>query len=265
MSPPPIEVRDLTVAYDGKVALRHLNHTFVAGTSTAIMGANGSGKTTLLNTLAGLNSPIAGSVVGVDISDIGYVMHHVSRRWMPITVSEVLEMGRYRQAGLLRRLSIDDRRHIETAAERLEVIDLLSLQFHELSEGQRQRVRVARALSSRPGVLLLDEPITGLDLASQQRILDVVADETARGTTVVITTHHLDEARHCDNVLLIATEIVAAGPPEEVLQPDQLRKAFGSRTLGRHEEHDHPHEMILLDDHGHGDHHRSGHEHGDGI
>ncbi len=249
-----IEVRGLTVAYDAKVAIRNINHVFPGGTSTAVMGPNGSGKTTLLNALAGLVTPITGSIIGVDPPDVGYVMQHGSAGWMPITVGEVLEMGRYRHAGLLRRLSGADRSAIAAAAEHLAIADLMGRQFHDLSGGQQQRVRVARALAGQPQVLLLDEPITGLDLPSQHRILEVMAAETRRGTTVVLTTHHLDEARHCTEVVLMATELVAAGVPDEVLRPAALRRAFGGRILGDHDTHDHDHELLIFDDHGHGDH-----------
>jgi len=87
-----IEVSDLTIAYDGKVALRSLNHEFAEGSSTAVMGANGSGKTTLLNAIAGLVTPVEGSVTHGD-GDIGYVMQHGLSGWMPITAGEVIEMG----------------------------------------------------------------------------------------------------------------------------------------------------------------------------
>jgi len=251
MSGQPIEVSDLTIAYDGKVALRSLNHVFTEGSSTAVMGANGSGKTTLLNAIAGLIQPTEGTV-HVGQVEIGYVMQHGTGGWMPITAGEVIEMGRYRRAGLMRRLGADDRQAIAAAAARLDIGGLMNRQFHELSGGQQQRVRVARALAGRPNVLLLDEPITGLDLSSQQLILQVIADETDRGTIVVVTTHHLDEARHCDTVMLLATDLVAAGTPDQVLEPDNLRLAFGDRILGDHEGHDHHHELLILDDHGHG-------------
>lgn len=247
----PIEVRDLAVAYDGKIAIERIDHTFASASSTAVMGANGSGKTTLLNALAGLVSPLNGTISGVEPGDIGYVMQHGAGTWMPITVGEVIEMGRYRQSGLFGRLRIEDRAAIATAAERLAITDLMARQFHSLSGGQKQRVRVARELAGRPGILLLDEPITGLDLPSQEVILEVVASETARGTTVIMTTHHLDEARHCDQVILMATCLVASGLPDDVLTPEMLRRAFGERLLGRHDDHDHPHEMLMLDDHGH--------------
>ena len=90
---------------------------------------------------------------------------------------------------------------------------------------------VAQALAARPDLLLLDEPITGLDLPSQQRILDVIADETAAGTSVVLSTHHLGEARRTDRVLLLAGCVVADGPPDEVLRPALLAEAFGNRMV----------------------------------
>ncbi len=256
----PIALSDLTVAYDGRVALRNLNHVFQPGTSTAVMGANGSGKTTLLNVIAGLLRPTRGAISPVS-KDLGYVMQHGQGGWMPITAGEVIEMGRYRRRGLLGRLDTTDRNAIAEAASRLDTTALLDRQFHELSGGQQQRVRVARALAGQPRTLLFDEPITGLDLLSQELILQVIADETAHGTTVVVTTHHLDEARHCNMVMLLATELVAAGAPDQVLRPDNLRAAFGDRILGDHRGHDHGHELLILDDHGHGHLSGDGHHH----
>ncbi len=113
---------------------------------------------------------------------------------------------------------------------------------------------IAQALAQQPRLLLLDEPITGLDLVSQQVILDVIADATAAGTAVMLSTHHLDEARHCERVLLLATDLVAEGPPDEVLTTERLREAFGGRLLGDHADHDHDLDLLLLDDHGHGTH-----------
>ncbi len=247
-----IELADVGVDFGTVAALERVDHRFEARTSTAVMGANGSGKTTLLDTISGLRTPTRGTVTGVDASRVGYVVQHLASRWMPITVREVLTMGRYRALGLWRRPTAQDRRALEESAARLSIVDLLARQFSELSGGQRQRVRVAQALAGRPEVLLLDEPITGLDLPSQRVILDVISDLTEAGVTVVMTTHHLDEARHCDQVLLLAHHVVAAGAPHEVLTADRLREAFGGRMLGDHADHDHDHRLLILDDHGHG-------------
>ncbi len=261
MARPSIEVHGLTVKYASSIGLANVTHSFRSGTATAVMGANGSGKTTLLKAIAGLVTPAAGSIEGVDPSDVGYVMQNGVGSWMPITVAEVLEMGRYRNIGLMGRPGRADRAAISRAADRLGVADLMARQFHDLSGGEQQRVRVARAIAGESEVLLLDEPITGLDLVSQQRILDVIGAEARQGKTIVITTHHLDEARHCDEVVLLAKEKVASGPPDDVLRPETLRRAFGGRLLGDHQSHEHQHEMLILDDHGHGEHQHGGHDH----
>jgi zinc/manganese transport system ATP-binding protein len=257
-----IAVSDLGVRFGAERVLDGVTFTISPGTSAAVIGPNGSGKTTLLNVLVGIVRPSEGTVSAGPVSSIAYVLQHREERsWLPLTAGEVVRMGRYARRGLLGRLQGADRRLIHQAAVRLEVDDLLARQFGELSGGQRQRVLLAQALVQEPSILLLDEPITGLDLASQQRILELIDTEVAAGTTVVITTHHLDEARHCDTVLLLAGRLVAAGRPGDVLQPGNLRTAFGDRLLGDHHGHQHSGDMLMIDDHGHGqdrlDRHRS--------
>ena len=121
-----------------------------------------------------------------------------------------------------------------------------------LSGGQRQRVFVAQGLAQQGEVLLLDEPVTGLDVVSRQRILDVVAEERAAGRTIVMTTHDLAEASTTDHVLLLAGRIVAAGSPAEVLTADHLADAYGGRLLRLADG------MVLIDD---PHHHAHGHDH----
>ena len=138
----------------------------------ALVGANGSGKTTLLHLLAGILEPTDGMVSGAP--QVAFVAqdqtHHA---WMPMSVDEVLRMGRYR--GLLHRLRAEDRCAIDTSAERLDISHLRSRRFGELSGGERQRVIVARAIASSADLVLLDEPITGLeDLTAQAAAARVV-------------------------------------------------------------------------------------------
>lgn len=246
----PISTERLGVRHGAVDALGEVTISFPPGTGTALMGANGSGKTTLLDCLAGLRIPTSGTVETVD-HRIAYVRQQLPHGWMPLTAREVVTMGRFGHRGLLGRLRANDHDAIGRAARRLGVEDLFPRQFGELSGGQRQRVIVAQALASEPTVLLLDEPLTGLDMPSQERILTVLEEETAGGTIVVFSTHHLDEARHCDRVALLAGRVVALGSPDEVLVPDRLRKTFGPRTLGDHGAHDHEHALLVLDDHGH--------------
>lgn len=248
-----VELCDVTMRYGSATVLDEVSLQVPAGRSLAVMGPNGSGKTTLLRLVAGLLTPSDGSVTVAPGQRLAFVTQHRSAsKWMPITAGEVVAMGSLARLGWWRRMTGADRRAQRQAAERLEVGDLLSKPFGELSGGQQQRILLAQALVQEPTVLLLDEPITGLDLASQQRILDLVAAETEAGHSVVVTTHNLDEARHCDDVALLSTRLIEHGPPAAVLQPGPLREAFGDRVLGDHRGHDHGQELLMLDDHGHG-------------
>lgn len=251
--PALVEAVGVGVSYGSVVALRDVSFRLRAGTSAALIGANGSGKSTLLHLLAGLLQPSSGSLrVEPAGRQVAYVLQTLGRsHWMPLTVREVLQMGAYQRRGLLGRLRREDHDDIRAAAARLEVDHLIGRQFGELSGGQRQRVRVAQALVQRPSLLLLDEPVTGLDLVSQQRILDLVDEEVQQGTTVVLSTHNLDEARHCDQVLLLAGTVVEDGAPEHVLTPQRLRAAYGGRVLGDHHAHAHDQQLLLIDDHAH--------------
>lgn len=252
-----VEVEDLTVMFDHVTALDGVTHTFEPGTATAVMGVNGSGKTTMLECLAGLQKPTAGRISGVS-ENLAYVCQHPPASWMPITAGEVLAMGRYGKRGLLGRLNGEDRAAMREAGRQLDVNHLTTRSFGELSGGQQQRVRIAQVLAGEPEVLMLDEPVTGLDIPSQERILGVIEDYTSRGAVVIVTTHHLDEARHCDSLVLLANRLIGAGTPDEMLTEKWLREAFGDRLLGDHSHHDHGHDMIVLDDHGH---HQHGHSH----
>ena len=258
-----VEVNDLTVTFDEITALEAVTHTFEPGTATAVMGINGSGKTTMLECLAGLQKPTTGSISGMS-ENLAYVCQHLPACWMPITAGEVLAMGRYGKRGLLGRLRGEDRAAMRKAGVRLDVNQFSKRSFGELSGGQQQRVRIAQVLAGEPDVLMLDEPISGLDIPSQERILDVIDTYSSRGAIVIITTHHLDEARHCDSVMLLANRLVAAGPPEEMLTEARLREAFGKRLLGDHADHDHDQDFMVLDDHGHGHDHRVDDHHGTG-
>ena len=255
-----VKVENLTVRFDDFNALDDVTHRFEPGTSTAVMGVNGSGKTTMLESIAGLIHPTSGQIDGVP-DRLAYVCQHLPATWMPLTPYEVLAMGRYRERGLTGRLKAADRAAMHAAGERLNINHLLNHSFGELSGGQQQRVRIAQVLASEPDLLLLDEPITGLDIPSQDRILAMIEDYSRQGAVVIITTHHLDEARHCDSVMLLANRLIGAGSPQEMLTEERLRQAFGKRLLGDHANHTHDHDMIVLDDHGH--HSHPGHDHTD--
>jgi iron complex transport system ATP-binding protein len=253
-----IHAHDLVLAYGDRVALRADGFSILRGTITAVIGPNGSGKSTLLGALSGLIRPRTGEVRVLGRPPravrrrIAYVLQESSVDGvLPITVREVVTMGRYARRGPFSPLREDDRRAVTEAMERLRIADLERRHMRELSAGQRQRVHVAQGLAQGGDVLLLDEPATGLDLPTQDRIISVLEEERVDGRTVVFTTHDISEAYVADNVLLLAGEIVAAGPPDEVLTSQQLAAAYRGQVHVTDEG------LVIVDD----PHHPHAHEH----
>jgi iron complex transport system ATP-binding protein len=252
-----------------KVALTASDFVIPEGCITAIIGPNGSGKSTLLHAISGLIEPSAGTltVLGAtpELSQprISYVLQYASggAAGTPLTVRETVMMGRYPTLGVSRRPSKSDRERVDAALDRLAIQDLAERHLSELSGGQRQRVFVAQGIAQDHAMLLLDEPLTGLDLISMRTIDAIIHDEPARGCSVVLTTHDLDEARAADHVILVAGRIVACGAPEVVLTTANLTSAYG---LGALHDSDERLPRIPSDDHHH-DHdgpHQHGHQHG---
>lgn len=227
----PLQIRGLRVHYGTRVALDDIDLTIEHGSTLAVIGPNGSGKSTLLAAIMGLVTPDTGTVDLAGRSAALVLQSTAVDPSLPITVAETVRMARYAERGLLGRFDATDRDAVQQALERVEIDDLRSRQLHDLSGGQRQRVLVAQGLAQQADLLLLDEPVTGLDPVSRNVILDVVDAERTAGRSVVMTTHNLDDARRCDRVLLLATRPIAFGTPDEVFQEAPLREAFGGRVL----------------------------------
>jgi iron complex transport system ATP-binding protein len=237
---------DLVLAYGHRAALAGATFTLPVGSLVALIGPNGSGKSTLLRALAGLTEPRSGRLDVPALRRPGAVALVLQTtdvdRTLPVTVRETVTMARYATRGAFGRLRGPDRAAVHGALERMGIADLAGRQLHELSGGQRQRVLVAQGLAQEAELVLLDEPVTGLDVLSRDLILDAVAAERAAGRTVVVTTHDLDDARRADLVMLLANRVVAFGPPEEVLTDAPLSEAYGGRVLRV------PEGVIVMDD-----------------
>lgn len=242
-----VTATDLEVAYGTTVALGQSTFSIPRGLITSVIGPNGSGKSTLLATIAGLIEPVGGSVtLSEGVSRVAYVMQTTKvNEVLPVTVAEVVTMGRFADVGFLERMLAKDKAAVSEAMERMDILDIASSHLHELSGGQRQRVFVAQGLAQEHDLLLLDEPLTGIDLPTAQAIDDIIHDETSRGCTVVLTTHDLSEARVSDYVLLLSGRVVASGAPSEVLTSENLAAAYGESLL--HVEHD----TLFVDDPAH--------------
>lgn len=235
MTAEAITAQGVVLAYGQHIALDSSTFAIPQGCVAAVIGPNGSGKSTLLNAVAGLIEPVAGHLT-VEAQHrrgrIAYVLQTTKvNDALPITVREVVAMGRYAGSGAYRLLDGTDRDAIDTAMRRTGISDLGGRHISELSGGQRQRVFVSQGLAQDHDLLLLDEPLTGIDLPTAQAIDDVIHDERTRGCTVVMTTHDLTEARAADYVLLLAGKVVAGGTPHEVLTAENLAAAYGLALL----------------------------------
>lgn len=256
---------DVVITRGSKLAVAASDFTIPAGKITAIIGPNGSGKSTLLHAVAGLievssgTLTVLGATPRISQPQISYVLQYAAvPPGTPLTVREAVMMGRYPTMGFLGRPTRTDRERVQSALERLDITDLANRHLGDLSGGQRQRVYVAQGIAQDHAMLLLDEPLTGLDLNSMRAIDAIVHDEPTRGCSVVLTTHDLDEARAADHVLLTAGRIVASGTPEQVLTPENLSAAYG---LGALHDHDDSLPRVAGDDHHHDHTHGPGHHH----
>ena len=238
----------LTLAHGPVVAVLDATFALPEGHTTALIGPNGSGKSTLLHAIAGLHPPKEGTIEVLgrppgDKAAVAYVPQHLhANQHLPISAREVVTMGRYVHRGAVGRLRSEDREAVDRAMERTKVTDLARRQLRELSGGQRQRVLVAQALAQEATLLLLDEPLTGLDLPSQERIVEVMVEEQAAGHTVVASTHSLSDASAADHLLLLAGRVVAQGSPDEVLTEEAMTEAYGHMVIRVGEK------TVLLDD-----------------
>lgn len=226
-------VDDLSVHYGEHAALTGASVSFPAGTSTALIGPNGAGKSTLLNVLAGIMVPSGGTAHTTGRP--AYVLqHNAAPPTLPLSVRETVAMGVWADRGMWRPLGESGKAVVAASMERLQISDLADRQLSELSGGQRQRAFVAQALAQRAGLLLLDEPVAGVDALARRHIGEAIEAEASRGVTVVTSTHDLADAASSDQVvLLVDGRQHAVGAPNEVLRPTVLAEVYGHVvTLG---------------------------------
>lgn len=236
---PVLEMIDLTLGYNGTLALNGVNAAIPEGAQVAVVGPNGAGKSTLFKALAGLIPAYAGEVricgqpVGRQSKRLAYVPQREEIDWrFPVTVLDVVLMGRYGKLGWLRRPGAEDRAFSMRCLEQLGIGDLARRPIGELSGGQQQRVFLARALAQEPDILLLDEPFAGVDAPTKEATLGLLADLHARAITLLISTHDLAlAASRFDHLMLLNHRLVAFGPPLAVLTPSALSATFGDQVF----------------------------------
>jgi manganese/iron transport system ATP-binding protein len=233
---PILDVAHLSVRYNGRLALEDITFHLHEGERIAIVGPNGAGKSTLIKAVAGVLQPHAGEVnifgsrPGAHVC-IGYIPQRNQVDWaFPVSVADVVMMGRSAKLGPFNWPRKRDWDFVQHALETVELHDLANRQIGQLSGGQQQRMFIARALAQEAELMLMDEPLTGLDTPAQEGLLDLLDRLKQEKVTVMVATHDLDQAAtHFDRIMLLNHRIVEFGEPKIVMQTENLLKAYGGR------------------------------------
>lgn len=220
---------DVAVGYDGTPVLEGLTLEVRPGDCLALLGPNGCGKSTILKTVAGIVSPLRGTISrtldGRPVS-FGYVPQQETLDLVfPMTAAEVVEMGTYGELPLGRHAGRDERERAVRCLEQVGAADLHGRLFHMLSGGQKQRVLVARALAAEPDMLLLDEPLSGIDAPTAAAILTLLGRlNREQGLTILLVTHHLGAVREVvREAIWVHGGKLLRGPASTMLAPEQVR------------------------------------------
>ena len=229
-----VDISNLFVRFDSRLALDNVSFQLHHGERVAVVGPNGAGKSTLFKAIAGVLKPISGEIKVFGHGPGGHIcIAYLSQRsqvdWsFPVTVSDVVMMGRIGKLGLLRWPKHRDWEIVRQTLVDVGLEELANHQIGELSGGQQHRMFIARALAQEAELMLMDEPLTGLDFGSQESIFTILDDLQGRGVTVMVATHDLDlAAGRFDRVMLLNQRMLGFGVPEQVFTPEQLMSAYG--------------------------------------
>lgn len=232
---PSLEIEALHVAFGRRSVLWDLSFQIPQGVLVAVLGPNGAGKSTLLKAVMGLIPRLSGkiSILGKSLeemrSQIAYVPQRETIDWdFPITAFEVALMGRFGKLGPFGRIRKADREAATHALERVGMSAFASRQISELSGGQQQRLFLARAFVQNPSVYFLDEPLKGVDLATEKVIMDLLKKERDQGKTVFVVHHDLPSVtEYFDWAILLNHRLIGVGPTREVFTKEMIGTAFG--------------------------------------
>lgn len=229
-----VQARHLTLSYGSTPAILDVSIDIPRGKLIGLIGPNGSGKSTFIKAMLGIVRPTVGEikVLGQEVtkakSRIAYVPQRKSVDWdFPITVREVALTGRYGKRSWWQNLTSEDYHWADQSLEKVRMLSMAGQQIGQLSGGQQQRVFLARALAQNADVLLLDEPFTGVDVATEEAILEVLLEARRLGKSVIVVHHDLSTAgEYFDLLVLLKQRMFAFGHPSEVLVPELLSEVY---------------------------------------
>lgn len=229
-----IKAKALSIGYKDETIVSNINFELSTGQSLALIGTNGSGKTTLLKTMVGLLAPLKGELIVLGENPVqssrrvAYLgQFHSSSFILPLCAVDVVRMGRYATHGLTGKLNSFDEDLIMNSMKRMGISHLAYKPLRALSGGQQQRVYIAQALTSHAKILVLDEPTSGLDAGAHEIYQQAINDEMARGASVVVATHDIQDAMDCSLSMLLARKVIAFGRGVEVITSQALLETFG--------------------------------------
>ena len=261
-----ISVKNATVTYrTGLTALHDASFEVPTGTIAALVGVNGSGKSTMFKAIMGFVRLAKGSIsiLGRSVDEalarnlVAYVPQAEEVDWsFPVLVEDVVMMGRYGHMGFMRIPRSADHEAVATALARVGMTDFRKRQIGELSGGQKKRVFLARALAQDGRVILLDEPFTGVDVKTEDAIIDLLRVLRDEGRVMLVSTHNLGSVpEFCDRTILLKNTVLAYGPTAETFTQANLEKAFGGVLRhfvlggnGLHDDDDRRRLSVLTDD-----------------
>jgi len=231
---PILEASGVTVRYNGRLVLEDVSFQLSQGERVAVVGPNGAGKSTLFKVIVGMLHPAEGDIrvyghrPGGHIC-IAYVPQRSQVDWtFPVNVADVVMMGRIGKLGPLRWPKAQDWAYVRQCLKVVSLAELADRQIGELSGGQQQRMFIARALAQEAELMLMDEPLTGLDLTSQEDAFLIMDELKQRQVTVVVATHDLSQAAdRFDRVMLLNRRILGLGTAAQVFTPERLMDAYG--------------------------------------
>lgn len=232
-----LQVKNLSVAYDQKPVLKHVNLTLSEGRLIGIVGPNGAGKSTFIKAVLGLVPKLEGEVMIYGKSylsqrkQVGYVPQRESVDWdFPTHALDVVMMGRYGHLGWFRRPGAKERVLAMSALEKVGMAEFADRQISQLSGGQQQRVFLARALVQDASIYFMDEPFVGVDAATEKAIISLLTDLKHLGKTVLVVHHDLSTVpEYFDDVVLMNQHVIAAGEVQEVFTKEHLQQTYGGK------------------------------------
>ena len=234
-----LQVNDLSASYRKNIVLEHVNFQIQRGTLTGIVGPNGAGKSTLIKTLLELHPALTGSVKFFDKDlkstkkRIGYVPQRGSVDWdFPTDALDVVLMGLYGQIGWLRWPSLKNKEKALEALDKMGMSDYANRQISQLSGGQQQRVFLARALVQDADLYFMDEPLAGVDAATERAIMTTLKELKSNGKTVLVVHHDLQTVTdYYDHVLFLNRTVIKHGKTDDVFTNENIFKTYGGKIL----------------------------------